>query len=77
LLVGQGGRQLGVGALFAAPIMAGVALGFMHFFPISGWIALMAGVAVASSIVALVLLATWLPTRRVLRVTPRDALWTE
>jgi len=77
LLVGQGGRQLGVGTLFAAPIMAGVAFGFMHFFPISGWLALAAGLAVSTSIIALVLLATWVPTRRVLRVTPRDALWTE
>jgi hypothetical protein len=34
-------------------------------------------IATSVSIVEIVLLATWLPTRRVLRVTPRDALWSE
>lgn len=77
LLVGQGGRQLAFGTCLAAPIMLAVALGFMHFFPISGWLATGAAIAVAATIVALVLVATWLPTRRVLRVSARDALWTE
>lgn len=77
LLLSQGGRQLGVGTLVAAPMLVLTGLGFMHFFPIDGWIAFVAGVAVSLSIVVAVLGATWLPTRRVLRVTPREALGSE
>lgn len=77
LLLGHGGQQLGVGTVVAAPVLVVTGLGFMHFFPIDGWIAFAAGVAVSVSIVAAVLIATWLPTRRVLRVTPRDALGSE
>ncbi len=77
LLLIQGGRQLGVGTLVAAPIVTLIGLVVMHFFPISGWLALTAGLIVSGSIVALVLAATWLPTRGVLRVPPRDALWRE
>lgn len=77
LLLRQGGGQLGVGALLAAPVMLATAMAFMHFFPVSGWIALAAGVLVPAAIVALLLGATWVPTRGVLRVTPRDALWRE
>jgi len=77
LLLGQGGRQLAVGTLVAAPILLAVGAAFMHYFPISAWITLSAGVLVSLSIVALVLMATWVPTRDVLRVTPRDALWRE
>jgi ABC-type antimicrobial peptide transport system permease subunit len=35
------------------------------------------GVLVAATIVAVVLAATYLPTRRALRVSPRQALWGE
>ena len=77
LLLGQGGRQLGVGALIAAPVLVVVGFGFMHYVPISGWLTAALGVAVSASIIAVVLGATWLPARHVLRVTPRDALWTE
>ncbi|MGQ0649346.1 MAG: ABC transporter permease [Gemmatimonadaceae bacterium] len=77
LLLGQGGRQLGVGTLIAAPILIVVGMAFMHFFPISGWLTAAAGILVSASIVTLVLAATWVPTRNVLRVTPRDALWSE
>ena len=54
-----------------------VGLAFMHFFPIRGWLAATAGMAVSAAIVAVVLAATWFPTRQVLRVTPRDALGRE
>ena len=74
LLLRQGGRQLGVGTLVAVPFLVAVGLAFMHFFPIRGWLAVTAGVAVSAAIVAVVLAATWLPTRQVLRATPRDAL---
>lgn len=77
LLLGQGARQLGVGTLVAAPLLGGVGFGFMHFFPVSGWFTAAAGLAVSVAIVAVVLAATWVPARQVLRVTPRDALWRE
>jgi len=77
LLLRQGARQLGMGTVIALPILGVVGAAFRYFFPISGWLTAGAGVAVAASIVALVLAATWVPTRRVLRVTPRDALWRE
>jgi hypothetical protein len=77
LLLGQGGRQLGVGTLIAAPILVMVGLAFMHFFPVSGWLTASAGILVSLSIIAVVLAATWVPTRTVLRVTPRDALWVD
>ncbi len=77
LLLVQGGRQVGVGTLIAAPILLVVGLGFQHFFPISGWLVATAAVLVSAAIVGLVLLATWVPTRKVLQVTPRDALWVE
>ncbi|HMN10640.1 MAG TPA: ABC transporter permease [Gemmatimonadaceae bacterium] len=77
LLVGHGGRQLGVGAIAALPLMLVVGLAFSRFFPIAPWVALVTGVAVSAAIVAVVLAATWLPTRRALAVTPRDALYVE
>jgi predicted permease len=77
MLLSQGGRQLGVGTLIAAPILVIVGLAFNHFFPISGWLAASAGVLVSGSIVGVVLATTWVPTREVLRLTPRDALWSD
>ena len=77
LLLTQGARQLGVGALIAAPILAMVGMAFMHFFPISGWLTLSVAVVVPCAIIVLVLAATWVPTRGALRVTPRDALCRE
>lgn len=77
LLLGQGGRQLGVGAVVALPLMLVVGLAFSRFFPIAPWVAVVTGVAVSAAIVAVVLAATWLPTRRALAVTPRDALYVE
>lgn len=77
LLLGQGGRQLGVGAIVALPLMLLVGLAFSRFFPLSPWIASATGVAVSSSIVAAVLAASWIPARRALSVAPRDALGSE
>jgi predicted permease len=77
LLLGQSGRQLCLGTLIAAPVLAVIGLAFRHYFPISGWIAVAAGVGVSATIVTVVLATTWVPTRKVLRVTPRDALWVE
>lgn len=75
LLVGQGGRQLGLGAALALPVvvMAGILLS--RYFPIAVGISIGLGVLVAATIVGVVLAATYVPTRRVLRVPPRQALW--
>ena len=75
LLLGQGGRQLGVGAVIALPLLVAIGIGFSTFFPIATGLAVTTGVLVAATIVSVVLAATYLPTRRVLRVPPRQALW--
>src|SRR5215210_2427243 len=77
LLLSQGGRQLGVGAVVALPLMLVVGVGFARYFPIGVAVPLITGVVVAGTIVGVVLAATYLPTRRVLKVPPREALWSE
>ncbi len=77
LLLGQGGRQLGVGAAIALPFLLVTGIGFAKFFPIATALAVTTGVLVAATIVTVVLAATYLPTRRALRVSPRQALWGE
>jgi hypothetical protein len=59
----------------AAPILAVIGAAATHLLPLSGALAVGAGVLVSVSIVSVVLGATWLPTRKVLRVPLRDALW--
>lgn len=76
-LLGYGARQLGVGTLIATPLLGAVGFAFMHYFPVSGWVTLAALLVVPAAIVALILVATWVPTRKVLGVTPRAALWTD
>jgi len=76
-LLWYGGRQLGVGTLVAAPLLVMVGIAFSRYFPVSVWLVSAAVVVVPASIVVLILAATWLPTRKVLGVTPREALWTE
>jgi predicted permease len=77
LLMGQGGRQLGIGAVVALPAMLLVGAGFAHYVPIALALAAATGLAVTATIVAVVLAATYVPTRRALAVAPRDALWRE
>lgn len=77
LLLGQGGRQLGIGVVISLPLMALVGLGFSKFFPIGALTALASALMVGTSIVAVVLLATWIPTRRAVAIELRDALWKE
>jgi hypothetical protein len=74
-LVGQGSRQLGVGVAVALPLLVGIAMGFASFFPIGWPTAASLALLVSGSIVLVVLLATYIPTRRALAVPLRDALW--
>jgi predicted permease len=75
LLLRQGARQVGIGTLIAAPalVMAGAAA--TYFLPLGGVATTVTGMAVSSTILLVVLGATWLPTRRVVAVPLRDALW--
>ncbi|HEY9226125.1 MAG TPA: FtsX-like permease family protein, partial [Gemmatimonadaceae bacterium] len=77
LLLGQGGRQLGIGVLIAAPLMFAVALGFWAYLPIGLLLSLGSATLVSGAIVGVVLAATYLPTRRALSVTPTEALRAE
>lgn len=77
LLLTQGGRQLGAGTIVAAPILVAMGLLARHYFPIGGVLTLALGLLVSIAVVALVLGATWLPTRRVLRLPLSVALRAE
>ena len=77
MLLGQGARQLGVGTLIAAPILIAIGVATTAYLPLGGVAAAASGVLVSMAIIAVVLAATWLPTRKVLRVPLRDALWRE
>ena len=77
MLLTQGARQLGVGTIVAAPILAAGGAAATHFLPLSGALTTVVAILVSVAIVAVVLAATWVPTRKVLRVALRDALWRE
>jgi len=77
LLLGQGGRQLGVGALAALPFTLLVGWGFSRYFPVALGLSVGTSILVSATITAVVLAATWLPTRRAIAIEPRDALWRE
>lgn len=77
LLLGQGARQLGVGTLAAAPALVAIGIAATRALPLDPRVAAVAGLGVSASVVAIVVLATWVPTRRVVRLAPRDALWRE
>jgi predicted permease len=74
MLLGQGARQLGTGVLIAAPLMGLVSYGFWHFFSVTMFESVGSGLLVAMTIVAVVLAATYVPARRVLRSGPQSAL---
>ena len=68
---------VGLGSLptKVAPILAVVGAAATHFLPLSGAVTASLAVLVSGAIITVVLAATWLPTRKVLRVPLRDALW--
>ena len=74
LLLMRGGRELGVGSLIAAPMLLVIGLAFRHYFPVSVTLSGAVAIIVSVSIVALVLVATWIPTRASLRIPLSDAL---
>jgi len=75
MLLGQGARQLGVGTLVAAPILAITGAVAVHYLPLGSALTAATAALVSASIIGVVLVATWLPTRKALRVPLRDALW--
>ena len=77
LLLGTGARQLGAGVVVALPLVGVVATAFNHFFPVGVLPTVSAAVLVPLAIVGSVVAATWVPARRALRISPRDALWRE
>lgn len=77
MLLSQGGRQLGVGALVALPFTLLVGWGFSLYFPIGLGLSALTAVLVSLAISGVVLLATWFPTRRAIAIEVRDALWRE
>ena len=76
-LLGQGGRQLGIGALIALPLTLLVGWGFSRYFPIAIGVSVAAALLVAAVITAIVLAATWIPSRRAIAIAPGAALWRE
>jgi predicted permease len=74
MLLAQGARQLGIGAVAAAPLLALAGVAATQFLPLDGVLTATVAVIVSMAIVAVVLATTWLPTRKVLRVPLREAL---
>jgi predicted permease len=77
MLLGQGARQLGVGALIALPLMLALGWAFTLALPIPFSLSVATALAVSAAIAGVVMAATWLPTRRAIAIAPRDAIWRE
>ena len=77
MLLAEGARQLGSGALLALPLSLAIGWGFSLMLPISFGLLAAVAMAVSTAIILIVLAATWLPTRRAIAIAPRDALWRE
>jgi hypothetical protein len=77
MLLGQGARQLGIGALMALPLLLAIGWASSLFLPLSFALSVAMAFGVSATITLIVLAATWLPTRRAIAIAPRDALWRE
>jgi len=77
MLLGHGGRQLGIGVVLAMPLLMAIGWVFSLVFPISFSLASATAFAVSAAIGLIVLTATWLPARRAIAIAPRDAIWRE
>lgn len=74
MLLGQGARQYGIGALIALPFALMMGWGLSSLFPLPLSASIGAAVLVAVVVAAVVLAATWLPARRATAVPPQKAL---
>ena len=77
MLLSQGARQLGVGALIALPLLLAIGWGSSLFLPISFALSAATAFGVSVTITMIVLAATWPPTRHAIAIAPRDAIWRE
>jgi predicted permease len=77
LLLTQAARQLGVGTVIAAPVLAILGFAATRLLPLGVPLTAMVGLAVSAAIVGIVLAATWLPVRKALQVPLRTALLRE
>ena len=77
MLLGNGARQLGIGALIALPLLLAIGWGFSLLLEVSFALTAAAAFGVSAAITLIVLGATWLPTRRAIAIAPRDAIWRE
>ena len=72
------GRQLTVGLGLAIAIGTAVSVTVLNLYPeLDAWAFLAAGLLVPTLITGLVLTATYLPTRRAVKMNPRVAIWRE
>ena len=74
MLLGQGGRQIGIGALIALPFTFAIGWAFSLVFPVSPAVSIATALSVSGAISLIVLAATWVPTRRAIAIAPQDAL---
>jgi predicted lysophospholipase L1 biosynthesis ABC-type transport system permease subunit len=77
MLLVQGARQLGIGALIALPLLLAIGWFSSLFLPISFALSVATALGVSATITMIVMAATWLPTRRAIAIAPRDAIWRE
>ena len=77
MLLAQGARQLGIGALIALPLLLAIGWASSLFLPISFALSAATAFGVSAMITLLVLAATWPPTRCAIAIAPRDAIWRE
>ncbi len=75
LFLRQGGRQLAIGVAIALPISLAIGAAFSRVFPIGTSTYVTSALAVSLVVTSMMLLASYLPTRRAVDIEPRDALW--
>jgi hypothetical protein len=74
MLLVQGARQLGIGTLVAAPMLAALGIAATQLLPVGAVLTAGVGLLVSAAIIGVILAATWLPIRKALRVPLRIAL---
>lgn len=74
MLLGQGGRQVGLGASIALPFALAIGWVFSLLFPVSMGVSLAAALLVSGAITMIVLATAWVPARRAIAIAPHEAL---